>query len=309
MAGESAWTDRSAFRVRAMRADGRRPPSRAGRADRLSTIGARGSHRQIPARTSSLDRRRQPRASGARPSAQLGAGRCRWLTVDGATTFFSPKTIPQRARCARGGQRHFSELGVDVQETRTGVNSARDHANRPTSRRSRDRTSRRWVISMHASRTSRAMSSRGGRPRPSIVASTARARSSPETGPSWRISRRDAPTRGRGSDPARWTGHPRPAAVGRANGSRVVTLADRREGDALGDPWCELMGRPKRASYPEPRSSMFWRRTLRSSSPRESARPSTNKRWKTELRRIVRRATTWKSAKKPEVTVVISRLS
>ena len=93
------------------------------------------------------------------------------------------------------------------------------------------------------------------------------------------------------------------------NGHVIVTLILDEEDELLGDPWCETMGLPETGSSRaalievlEADLSQFLGRanpkTLRDDDSLEEA-----------LRRIVRQTAQGEIGKKPEVTVVISRLS
>jgi len=89
----------------------------------------------------------------------------------------------------------------------------------------------------------------------------------------------------------------------------MVTLVIDEEGDALGDPWCDIMGLPEtglsRTSLVdvlEEDLAQFIGRAKRKTLSDDSALED-------ELRRIVRKSTDMEIGKKPEVTVVISRLS
>ena len=93
------------------------------------------------------------------------------------------------------------------------------------------------------------------------------------------------------------------------NGHVLVTLIIDVDGDALGEPWVELMGLPEtgvsRASLVEVLEedlSQFIGRAKRKTLADDDSLEK-------ELRKIVRNAANGEIGKKPEVTVVISRLA
>jgi ribonuclease J len=93
------------------------------------------------------------------------------------------------------------------------------------------------------------------------------------------------------------------------NGHVIVTLILDEEDAPLGDPWCELMGLPERGRSRSPLAEVLEadlgafvaradRKTLRDEEKLDK-----------ELKRIARATAMTEIGKKPEVTVVVSRLS
>jgi ribonuclease J len=93
------------------------------------------------------------------------------------------------------------------------------------------------------------------------------------------------------------------------NGHVIVTLILDEEDAPLGDPWCELMGLPEKGRSKAPLAEVLEadlgalvaradRRMLRDEEKLEK-----------EIKRVARQSAMNEIGKKPEVTVVVSRLS
>jgi ribonuclease J len=93
------------------------------------------------------------------------------------------------------------------------------------------------------------------------------------------------------------------------NGHVTVTLIVDENDEPLGDPWCELMGLPEKG-----RSNASLAEVLESDLGDFVARTGRKgmrdeEKLEKELKRIVRQSAQNEIGKKPEVTVVVSRLS
>jgi len=246
-------------------------------------------------------------------SAQLSRGKYLGLTVDEGDTFlFSSKTIPGNERGVLEVVNAFSELGVDVQDDANGRYHVSGHANRPDLAEIHEIVQPAMVIPMHGEhrmlREHMKLSEASGRP--SIVAVNGTmvdlSGNRPvvaeyvETGRIYldgavQIGAMDGVIRDR-------------LRMAR-NGHVMVTLVIDESGDALGDPWCDIMGLPEKGLSRAPLVDVieedlgqFIGRAKRKTLSDDSALED-------ELRRIVRKSADMEIGKKPEVTVVISRLS
>ena len=246
-------------------------------------------------------------------SAQLSRGKYLGLTVDEGDTFlFSSKTIPGNERGVLEVVNAYSELGVDVQDDANGRYHVSGHANRPDLAEIHEIVQPAMVIPMHGEhrmlREHMKLSEASGRP--SIVAVNGTmvdlSGNRPvvaeyvETGRIYldgavQIGAMDGVIRDR-------------LRMAR-NGHVMVTLVIDESGDALGDPWCDIMGLPEKGLSRAPLVDVieedlgqFIGRAKRKTLSDDSALED-------ELRRIVRKSADMEIGKKPEVTVVISRLS
>ena len=93
------------------------------------------------------------------------------------------------------------------------------------------------------------------------------------------------------------------------NGHVVVTLIIDEEDEPLGDPWCELKGLPETGRSRAPLVDVLeedlsqWVRRAGAKTLRDDDKLNEG------LRRVVRQTAQDEIGKKPEVTVIVSRLS
>ncbi len=246
-------------------------------------------------------------------SAQLANGKYMGITLkEGDTFLFSSKTIPGNERGVIRIMNQMSEQGVDVVDDNGGLYHVSGHANRPDLDVMRDLIKPQTLIPMHGEhrhlrehvKISEAAGVQGvlavngmmidlSGNKPKVVDYI-------ETGRTYldgsvKIGQFDGVIR----DRIRLA----------LNGHVIVTLIIDENDEPLGDPWCEVMGLPEtgRNNAPlvdvlEEDLSQFLGRandkTLRDDGKLEK-----------ELRTIARKTAQAEIGKKPEVTVVISRLS
>jgi ribonuclease J len=246
-------------------------------------------------------------------SAQLARGKYQGLEMkEGDLFLFSSKTIPGNERGVIRIINAFSEKGVDVVDDSSGLYHVSGHANRPDLEQLHALVKPQMLIPMHGEhrhlREHAKLAEASGMQ--SIVAvngmmmdltgNEPRVAEYIETGRTYldgtvQIGALDGVVR----DRIRMA----------LNGHVIVTLILDEEDELLGDPWCEFMGLPEtgrsRAALVEVLEedlSQFLnranRKTLRDDAAIEEA-----------LRRIVRKTAQDEIGKKPEVTVVVSRMS
>lgn len=245
-------------------------------------------------------------------SAQLANGKYMGITMkEGDTFLFSSKTIPGNEKGVIHIMNQFSELGVDVVDDNDGLYHVSGHANRPDLDVMRDLVKPQTLIPMHGEhrhlrehvKISEAAGVQGvlavngmmidlsgNKPKVAEYIETGRT----YLDGSVKIGAYDGVIR----DRIRMA----------LNGHVTVTLIIDEDGDPLGDPWCELMGLPEtgRNNAPlvdvlEEDLSQFLGR----------AKPKTiadDEQLEKQLRQIVRKTAQGEIGKKPEVTIVISRL-
>ncbi|MFT4958962.1 MAG: ribonuclease J [Paracoccaceae bacterium] len=245
-------------------------------------------------------------------SAQLARGKYQGLTMkEGDMFLFSSKTIPGNERGVIRIMNAFSEMGVDVVDDSSGKYHVSGHANRPDIERMHDVVKPQMLIPMHGEHRHLREHAKLGNAKglQSVVVVNGMmmdlSGNAPkvvdyiETGRTYldgsiKIGALDGVVR----DRIRMA----------LNGHVVVTLILDEQDEPLGEPWCEIKGVSDngRSSAPlvdvlEEDLGKFLKRadpkTLKDDSKLEEA-----------LRRIVRQSAQTEIGKKPEVTVVISRM-
>ncbi|NOD92139.1 MBL fold metallo-hydrolase [Ruegeria sp. HKCCD4884] len=245
-------------------------------------------------------------------SAQLARGKYRGLELaEGDLFLFSSKTIPGNERGVIFIMNQLSEKGVDVVDDSSGLYHVSGHANRPDLEKVHALIDPQVVIPMHGEhrhlREHVKLAENGGRGGVLAVNGTMLDLSGNapavvdyvETGRTYldgsvKIGALDGVVR----DRIRMA----------LNGHVTVTVVLDEEDEALGEPWCDTMGLPEigtsRAALVEVLEedlNQFLMRaaakTLRDDDKLED-----------EMRRIVRQTAKAEIGKKPEVTVVVSRM-
>ncbi|WP_171128178.1 MULTISPECIES: ribonuclease J [unclassified Ruegeria] len=245
-------------------------------------------------------------------SAQLARGKYLGLEVkEGDLFLFSSKTIPGNERGVIRIINQFSEKGVDVVDDSSGLYHVSGHANRPDLDKVHKLIDPQMVIPMHGEhrhlREHVKLAESGGRTGVLAVNGTMLdlTGNAPtvadyiETGRTYldgsvQIGALDGVVR----DRIRMA----------LNGHVTVTVILDEEDEPLGEPWCDTIGLPETGSsraalvevLEEDLNQFLMRadaKTLRDDDQLEEA-----------LRRIVRQSTKSELGKKPEVTVVISRM-
>ncbi|NOC91256.1 ribonuclease J [Ruegeria sp. HKCCD6604] len=245
-------------------------------------------------------------------SAQLARGKYRGLELaEGDLFLFSSKTIPGNERGVIFIMNQLSEKGVDVVDDSSGHYHVSGHANRPDLEKVHALTDPQFVIPMHGEhrhlREHVKLAEQGGRTGVLAVNGTMLDLSGNapvvvdyvETGRTYldgtvKIGALDGVVR----DRIRMA----------LNGHVTVTVVLDEEDEPLGEPWCDTMGLPETGTsraalvevLEEDLNQFLMRaaaKTLRDDDKLEE-----------EMRRIVRQTAKAEIGKKPEVTVVVSRM-
>ncbi|EEX11246.1 metallo-beta-lactamase family protein [Ruegeria lacuscaerulensis ITI-1157] len=245
-------------------------------------------------------------------SAQLARGKYRGIELkEGDLFLFSSKTIPGNERGVIRIMNQLSEKGVDVVDDSNGLYHVSGHANRPDLERVHALIDPQMVIPMHGEhrhlREHAKLAEAGGRAGVLAVNGTMLDLSGNapqvvdyvETGRTYldgsvKIGALDGVVR----DRIRMA----------LNGHVIVTVILDEDDEPLGEPWCDTMGLPETGAsraglvevLEEDLNQFLMRadgKTLRNDDKLEEA-----------MRRIVRQSAQIEIGKKPEVTVVISRM-
>ena len=245
-------------------------------------------------------------------TAQLSRGKYLGLKLkEGDTFLFSSKTIPGNERSVLRIVNAFSEMGVDVVDDSSGLYHVSGHANRPDLARFHGIVAPRMVVPMHGEhrhlRAHAMLAEEAGLA--SVVApngtmldlggAAPRVAEHIETGRTYLdgkvlIGAYDGIVRDR---------------IRMALNGHVLVTVILEDDEALGEPWCEISGLAETGTGNAALTDVLEedlnqfvaradRKTLRDDGKLDEA-----------LRRIVRKTAMDEIGKKPEVTVVISRLS
>lgn len=245
-------------------------------------------------------------------SAQLARGKYRGLELaEGDLFLFSSKTIPGNERGVIRIINQLSEKGVDVVDDSTGLYHVSGHANRPDLERMHQIVQPQMLIPMHGEHRHLRAHARLGEARgiQSVVAvngmmldlggNAPTVAGYVDTGRTYldgsvKIGALDGVVR----DRIRMA----------LNGHVIVTVILDEEDEPLGDAWCEIMGLPETGSSKAPLIEVL---EADLSQFMMRANPQTladDDKLEESLRRIARQSTQGEIGKKPEVTVVISRM-
>ncbi|MDD9744422.1 MULTISPECIES: ribonuclease J [Marinovum] len=246
-------------------------------------------------------------------SAQLARGKYNGLELkEGDLFLFSSKTIPGNEKGVIRIMNQLSEKGVDVVDDSSGLYHVSGHANRPDLERMQDIVQPQMVIPMHGEhrhlREHVKLTQRKGRAaalaingtmldltgdRPEVVGYV-------ETGRVYldgaiQIGALDGIIR----DRIRMA----------LNGHVIVTVILDEDDEPLGNPWCEVMGLPEIGRSQAPLVDVL-EEDLAQYLGRAGDRTLTDDdKLDEDMRRIARNSTMNEIGKKPEVTVIVSRLS
>ena len=246
-------------------------------------------------------------------SAQLAGGRYQGLSMKAGDTFlFSSKTIPGNERGVIRVINQFSELGVDVVDDSTAAYHVSGHANRPDLERFHEMLRPRAVVPLHgehrhlrehvklcqAKRLHGVLAVNGAMvdlsaEAPSVVAHV-------ETGRryldgSLKIGALDGVVR----DRIRMA----------LNGHVLVNVILDEADESLGEPWCETMGLPETGRSRAPLVEVL-EQDLAQFMGRAGRRVlADDDKLEEGLRKAARQSAQTEIGRKPEVTVIISRLT
>ena len=246
-------------------------------------------------------------------TAQLSRGKYQGLTLkDGDMFLFSSKTIPGNEKDVIRIINSFSEMGVDVVDDSSGEYHVSGHANRPDLEKMHDIIHPEMLIPMHGEHRHLREHSKLAKAKglPSITAvngmmvdlsgSLPEVAGYVETGRlyldgSVKIGALDGVVR----DRIRMA----------LNGHVTVTLIVDEDNRPLGEPWCEVMGLPEvgQSNAPlvevlEEDLSQFLGRAGRKTMADDDKLEG-------EIKRITRKTANDEIGKKPEVTIIISRMA
>ncbi len=246
-------------------------------------------------------------------SAQLAQGSYLGLKLqEGDTFLFSSRTIPGNERGVIKIMNALSEKGVDVIDDHDGLYHVSGHANRPDLAVLHDIVKPQILIPMHGEHRHLREHVKLGAERglPGIVAingmmidlsgNAPRVAEYIETGRSYldgsvMVGAMDGVVR----DRIRMA----------LNGHVTVTLIIDENDEALGDPWCEIMGLPDSGRSKAPLVEVI-EADLAQFVNRANARTMRDEeKLEKELKRIARSTAQAEVGKKPEINVVVSRLS
>ena len=246
-------------------------------------------------------------------TAQLSRGKYLGLSLkEGDTFLFSSKTIPGNERSVTRIVNNFSEMGVDVVDDSSGLYHVSGHANRPDLLAMHQLLDPQMVIPMHGEhrhlRAHAKLAEEGGRA--SVIApngtmldlsgNAPKVAEYIETGRVYldggiKIGALDGVVR----DRIRMA----------LNGHVLATVIIDEDGEMLGEPWCEVMGLAERG-----RSNAALVDVLEHDLGQVLGRASAKSRRDDDTledmaRKAIRKSAQDEIGKKPEVTVVISRLA
>jgi ribonuclease J len=251
----------------------------------------------------------EPRAA----SAQLASQGYMGLTLrEGDTFLFSSRTIPGNERSVIRIMNQLSEKGVDVIDDEGGRYHVSGHANRPDLEAFHRLIAPRWIIPMHGEhrhlrehvKVAEAGGFRGFLATNGMMVDLSgnapRVAEFVETG---RVYLDGAAMVGA------MDGVVRDRLRMARNGHVTVTLILDEEEQPLGEPWCELMGLPGRGRSKDDLREVLEAELTRFVTRAEARTMRDDERLEKELIRIVRQTAQNEIGKKPEVTVVVSRLA
>jgi ribonuclease J len=246
-------------------------------------------------------------------SAQLARGKYNGITLkEGDLFLFSSKTIPGNEKGVIRIINQFSEMGVDVVDDSSGKYHVSGHANRPDLARLHDIVNPTMVIPNHGEhrhlREHAKLANEAGRAsivavngtmldltgeQPSIAGYV-------ETGRTYL----DGHTQIGALD-----GIIRDRIRMALNGHVIVTVLLDEDDEPLGDAWCELMGLPELGRSQAPLVDVLEEDVTQFLGRAKEKTLSDDDKIEGDIRRIVRNSARDEIGKKPEVTVIVSRLS
>jgi ribonuclease J len=246
-------------------------------------------------------------------SAQLSRGKYQGIELqEGDLFLFSSKTIPGNEKGVIRIINSFSEMGVDVVDDSSGLYHVSGHANRPDLERLTDIVRPQVVIPMHGEH-------RHLREHVKLAQSKGRAGVLAVNGMMVDLSG-NAPTIAEYIETGRTyldgtvqigalDGVVRDRIRMALNGHVVVTVILDEEDEPLGEPWCELMGLAETGTSGAPLVDVL-EEDLSQFMGRASPKTLRDDDGLNEgLKRIARQTCLTEIGRKPEVTVVVSRLS
>ncbi len=245
-------------------------------------------------------------------SAQLARGKFNGISLkEGDLFLFSSKTIPGNERGVISIINQLSEKGVDVVDDNDGLYHVSGHANRPDLEKAQDLINPAMVIPMHGEHRhlrehARLTQDKG---RQSIVAVNGMmidlSGNAPRVAEFVETGRRylDGSTQIGALD-----GIVRDRIRMALNGHVIVTVIIDEDDEPLGDPWCELKGMPETGRSKTPLVEVLEEDLSQFLGRAAEKTLANDAKIEEELRKIVRRTCSDEIGKKPEVSVIVSRL-
>ena len=246
-------------------------------------------------------------------TAQLSRGKYLGLQLkEGDTFLFSSKTIPGNERSVGRILNNFSEMGVDVVDDSSGLYHVSGHANRPDLKKMHDLMDPQMVIPMHGEhrhlRAHSILAQDSGRI--SVIAANGtmlelsgnapKVAEHIETGRIYvdgaaKIGAMDGVVRGR---------------IRMAlNGHVLATVIIDEDGEMLGDPWCDTMGLAEYGPSNAPLVDVLEHDLGQAIGRAKGKTRDDDDALEDLARKTLRKSAQDEIGKKPEVTVVISRLA
>lgn len=245
-------------------------------------------------------------------TAQLARGKYRGLELkEGDLFLFSSKTIPGNEKGVIRIINQFSEMGVDVVDDSSGLYHVSGHANRPDLEEIHKLLKPKMLIPMHGEHRHLRQHARLGEEKGIASAVVVNGMMMDLTGDAPKVTEWIETGRTYLDGTVKYgamDGIVRDRIRMALNGHLVVTVILDEDDEPLGEPWCDVKGLPETGSskaalvevMEEDLNQFLMRagaKTLRDDDKLEQ-----------ELRRIARQSAHSEIGKKPEVTVVVSRM-
>lgn len=246
-------------------------------------------------------------------SAQLSRGKYLGLEMkEGDLFLFSSKTIPGNERSVLRIINAFSELGVDVVDDTDDAYHVSGHANRPDLERIHQLTTPRMVVPMHGEhrmlRAHTRLAKANGIPAAIAANGTMLDLSGTEPEVAGYVEAGRVYLDGNQLIGA-LDGVVRDRIRMALNGHVLATLIIDEHDDPLGDPWVELVGLPETGGSNVPLAEVLEAKVGQYLQRADDADLIDDDALDEAITRIVRQTANTEIGRKPEVTVVISRLS
>ncbi|MEL7205982.1 MAG: ribonuclease J, partial [Pseudomonadota bacterium] len=246
-------------------------------------------------------------------SAQLAQGKYNGVELKSGDMFlFSSKTIPGNERGVNRIINQFSEMGVDVVDDSSGRYHVSGHANRPDLQRLHQMVRPKIVVPMHGEHRHLREHVKIAKQGQFDAVLAPNGTMIELTGPTATVA--EYVETGR----VYLDGHVQVGALDGVvrdrirmalNGHVTVNLILDEEDDPLGEPWCEIMGLPQEGSSRAPLVDILEEDLSQFIGRAGDATLTDDDKIEEGMRRVVRQTAMLEIGKKPEVTVIVSRLS
>ncbi|MEM7597663.1 MAG: ribonuclease J [Pseudomonadota bacterium] len=246
-------------------------------------------------------------------SAQLAQGKYNGVEMKNGDTFlFSSKTIPGNERGVNRIINLFSEMGVDVVDDSSGRYHVSGHANRPDLQRLHQMVKPKIVVPMHGEHRHLREHVKLAKSGQFEAVLAPNGTMIELTGPSPSVA--DYVETGR----VYLDGHVQVGALDgivrdrirmALNGHVMVNLILDEDDEPLGEPWCEVMGLAEEGSSRAPLVDILEEDLSQFIGRAGDKTLTDDDKIEEGMRRVVRQTAQLEIGKKPEVTVIVSRLS